>query len=63
MVQKVFLTLRGPFLVLFLSYEIFGQFCFWAHQNLDAPCGSKSGLVVLAQCYGAAGEGEGKRFH
>ena len=36
------------------------------NRNLDTPCGSKSGLVFLARCYGAgagaAGEGEGKRF-
>ena len=46
---EIFLTLRDNFLVLFLSFENFGQmqkwsldnfgkFCFWAHQNLDAPC-------------------------
>ena len=42
----------------------FGQFGFWAHQNLDAPCGSKSGLVFLDWCDGGrvGGGGEGKRL-
>ena len=40
---------------------------FWSHQNLDALCGSKSGLVFLDWCDGAgAGEvgegGGGKSF-
>ena len=74
--QKVCFDFKGYFLVLFLSFENFNQkqklsldnfrqFCFWTHQNLDAPCGSKSGLVFLDWCDGAAaGEaGGGKRFH
>ena len=52
-----------------LSLDNFGQFCFWTHQNLDTPCGSKCGLVFLDWCDGggvgdaAAAGGEGKRFH
>ncbi len=72
-VKKCFLTLRGHFLVLFFSLEFFGQkqklsldnfrqFCFWAHQNLDAPRGSKSGLLSLDWCDGEGGAGEGKLF-
>ena len=48
------------------SLDNFGQFCFWAHQNLDAPCGSKSGLVFLDWCDGGEeeeGEGGGKCLH
>ena len=48
-----------------LPSDNFGQFCFWTHQNLDAACGSKSGLVFLDWCdigVGEAGGGEGKRF-
>ena len=54
-----FFTLRGLFWVLFLSFENlgqnqkwsldnFGQFFFWAHWNLDFPCGSKSGLLFFS---------------
>ena len=45
-----------------LSSNNFGQFWFWMHQNLDAHCGSKSGLVFLDWCDGAGGGGGGKRF-
>ena len=47
------------------SKNYFGQFCFWAHKNLDAPCGSKIGLLSLDWCDGGepgGGAAGGKRF-
>ena len=47
--------------VLKIKRKHFGNFlklCFWAHWNLDAPCGSKSGLVL---CDGREGKGKRRR--
>ena len=76
-----FLDFKGSFLSLIFEFwkkvvlesnqkwssDNFGQFCFLTHQNLDAACGWKSGLVFLDWCDGGGGKaggdaGGGKHF-
>ena len=39
----------------------FGQFCFWANQNLDTPCGSKSALVSLVRVWWSSSSSSSRR--